>query len=170
MAVETLGEACSQGWRVTVRCAYGRSEGPHSQSSRECNYRKELDMETLVWTRGRAFPLSRLESRLRCPRCGSRYVVVLYQPPRLAAPPCADRDQKRAGRYLCALDDRPQYSDKRLDNRPQSVYYSVRLLIEGSIPDAILFAEQGAAPARGLANRSRADPGSSLRYVAPDGC
>ena len=26
---------------------------------------------------GRAFPLSRLESRLRCPRCGSRYVVVL---------------------------------------------------------------------------------------------
>ena len=46
MAIETLSEACSQGWRVTVRCAYGRSEGPRSQSSRECNYRKELDMET----------------------------------------------------------------------------------------------------------------------------
>jgi hypothetical protein len=29
-----------------------------------------------------AFPLSRLESRLRYPRCGSRYVVVLYEPPR----------------------------------------------------------------------------------------
>jgi len=43
--------------------------------------RKELDMETLVWTRGRGFPLSRLETRLRCPRCGSREVVVLYQPP-----------------------------------------------------------------------------------------
>jgi hypothetical protein len=85
MAIETLGEARSQGWRVTVRCAYGRSEGPRSQSSRECNYRKELDMETLAWTRGRAFPLSRLESRLRCPRCGSRYVVVLYEPPRRAA-------------------------------------------------------------------------------------
>jgi hypothetical protein len=67
MAIETLGEACSQGWRVTVRCAYGRSEGPRSQSSRECNYRKELDMETLVWTRGRAFPLARLENHLRCP-------------------------------------------------------------------------------------------------------
>ena len=52
MAIETLGEACSQGWRVTVRCAYGRSEGPRSQSSRECNYRKELDMETLVWDAG----------------------------------------------------------------------------------------------------------------------
>ena len=74
-----------QGWRATVRCAYGRSEGPRSQSSRECYCRKELDMETLVWTRGRAFPLSRLESRLRCPRCGSRYVVVLYEPPRRAA-------------------------------------------------------------------------------------
>ena len=85
MAIETLGEACSQGWRVTVRCAYGRPKGPRSHLSREYNYRKELDMETLVWTRGRAFPLSRLESRLRCPRCGSRYVVVLYEPPRRAA-------------------------------------------------------------------------------------
>jgi hypothetical protein len=85
MPVETLGEACSQGWRVTVRCADGRTESPRSQSSRECNYRKELDMETLVWTRGRAFPLSRLESCLRCPRCGSRYGVVRYQPPGRAA-------------------------------------------------------------------------------------
>ena len=72
----------TQGWRVTVRCADGRTESPRSRSSRKCSYRRELDMETLVWTRGRAFPLSRLESRLRCPRCGSRYVVVLYEPPR----------------------------------------------------------------------------------------
>jgi hypothetical protein len=77
MPVETLGEACSQGWRVTVRCADGRTESPRSQSSRECSHRRELDMQTLVWTRGRAFPLWRLESRLRRPRCGSRYVVVL---------------------------------------------------------------------------------------------
>jgi hypothetical protein len=83
--VETLGEALAQGWRVTVRCADGRSESPRSQSSRECNYRRELDLETLVWTRGRAFPLSRLDSRLRCPRCGSRTTVVLYEPPRRAA-------------------------------------------------------------------------------------
>jgi len=87
MGVETLGGAKTQGRRVTVRWSYGRSEGPRSQSSRECNYRKELERETLVWTRGRAFPLSRLESRLRCPRCGSRHVVVLYQPPRSAAGP-----------------------------------------------------------------------------------
>jgi hypothetical protein len=36
------------------------------------------------------------------------------------------------------------------------VTHVLTLLIEGRIPDAILFAEQGAAPARGLANRSRA--------------
>jgi hypothetical protein len=85
MAVETLGEARSQGWRVIVRCNYDRAESPRSQSSRECSYRRELDMETLVWTRGRAFPLSQLDSRLRCPRCGSRYVAVFYEPPRRAA-------------------------------------------------------------------------------------
>jgi hypothetical protein len=85
MPIETIGEAYLQGWRVTARCSCGRSEGPKSQSSRECNYRKELDMETLAWTRGRGFPLSRLETRLRCPRCGSRNVVVFYQPPRAAA-------------------------------------------------------------------------------------
>jgi hypothetical protein len=82
MAVETLGEAQSRGWRVTVRCSDARSEGPRSWSSRECSYRKELDMETLVWTRGKDFPLARLDSRLRCPRCGSRAVVVRYQQPR----------------------------------------------------------------------------------------
>jgi hypothetical protein len=85
MAVETISDAFFLGWRVTVRCSYDRSDGPSSRSSRECNYRKDLDMETLVWTRGRDFPLSRLESRLRCPKCGSRNVVVLYQPPRSVA-------------------------------------------------------------------------------------
>ena len=85
MAIETLGEACSQGWRVTVRCAYGRSEGPRSQSSREFNYRKELDMETLVWTRDVLFRYRGWNAACVCPRCGSRYVVVLYEPPRRAA-------------------------------------------------------------------------------------
>ena len=48
MSVETLGDAYSEGWRVTVRCSYGRFESSRSQSSRECSYRKGLDMETLV--------------------------------------------------------------------------------------------------------------------------
>ena len=85
MLVETIGDAYALGWRVTVRCNYQRGDGPRNPSPRDCSYRKDLDMETLVWTRGRAFPLSRLESRLRCPRCGSRNVVVLFQPPRSAA-------------------------------------------------------------------------------------
>ena len=80
MATVTIGEAFDQHWRVTVRCAYGREDGTARKSSRRCIGRAELDIETLVWTRGRAFPLSRLESRLRCPKCGSRYVVVLFKP------------------------------------------------------------------------------------------
>lgn len=67
MGIETIGEAFSLGWRVVARWARGREDGPTSQSSRECTYRRELDLETLVCTRGRAFPLSRLESRLRLP-------------------------------------------------------------------------------------------------------
>jgi hypothetical protein len=44
-------------------------------------YRKQLDLDTLVATRGPNFPLSRLESRLMCPACGSRRVTVVYEPP-----------------------------------------------------------------------------------------
>jgi hypothetical protein len=38
----------------------------------ECAYDGELDLPTLIWTRGRDFPLTMLERRLKCPRCGSR--------------------------------------------------------------------------------------------------
>ena len=76
MSVETLGDAYAAGWRVLARCAgRGRIDGPTSRSSRECTYRHELDMESLVWTRGRDFPLARLEIRLRCPRCGGPGIV-----------------------------------------------------------------------------------------------
>jgi hypothetical protein len=51
MGVETIGEAYSYGWRVTARCAHGKQDGMHRH--KECVYRAELDMETLVWTRGR---------------------------------------------------------------------------------------------------------------------
>jgi DNA-directed RNA polymerase subunit RPC12/RpoP len=84
MGVETIGEAYSLGWRVKVRCVHSREDGAHSKSSRECLYRGERDMETLVCTRGRAFPLSQLHSRLRCPRCGSRNIAVMFEVPRNA--------------------------------------------------------------------------------------
>lgn len=48
---------------------------------RECIHGAELDLATLVWTRGRNFPLGMLESRLRCPKCGSRRVRVAFNIP-----------------------------------------------------------------------------------------
>jgi hypothetical protein len=79
MTIETVGEAWQHGWRVTARCAHGKRDG--MKSIRECIYKEELDLRTLVWTRGRAFPLSLLASRLRCPRCGSRDVALLFKVP-----------------------------------------------------------------------------------------
>jgi hypothetical protein len=87
MAVTTLGEAYDLGWKLTAYCRHGRVDS--RQSTRECHHRQELDLTTLLWTRGRDFPISRLDSRLKCPRCGSRFVVIAFQPPtsarRLAA-------------------------------------------------------------------------------------
>ena len=48
---------------------------------RECVYRKQLDLDTLVCTRGPNFELSRLESRLMCPQCGGRRIAVMFEPP-----------------------------------------------------------------------------------------
>lgn len=79
MAVETLGEAMDFSWRVTVRCAWGKRDA--MKSIRECVYSATLDLPTLVWTRGRDFPLARLESRLKCPRCGSRRVRLAFSVP-----------------------------------------------------------------------------------------
>jgi len=79
MGVETLGEAWNMGWRIHMRCLYDGREG--LKHKRECGYRHELDMETLVCTRGRDFPLARIAERLRCPRCGCRRVAVMFGPP-----------------------------------------------------------------------------------------
>jgi hypothetical protein len=79
MEVETLGMARSLGWKVHMRCSHGCREG--MKSIRRCVYRKQLDLDTLVCTRGPNFPLSRLESRLMCPACGSRNVTVVFEPP-----------------------------------------------------------------------------------------
>jgi hypothetical protein len=53
---------------------------------RECVYGEELDVLTLIWTRGRDFPLGMLETRLKCPRCGSRRVRVAFSIPPTAQP------------------------------------------------------------------------------------
>lgn len=77
--VSTLGEAWDAGWRVRVRCAWGKRDG--MKSVRECVASADLDLPTLVWTRGRDMPLALLAERLKCPRCGSRRVLVFFDPP-----------------------------------------------------------------------------------------
>jgi hypothetical protein len=83
MAPQTLGEAWKLGWRVRARCLWG---GPdtHSRHKRiaiECDTSIELDMATLVWTRGSKFPLDQLHGRLKCPNCGERRVKVYFEVP-----------------------------------------------------------------------------------------
>lgn len=75
--IETLGEAWRQSWRITAACALGRRPEKHV---RECFWQAELDMLTLVATRGRDFPVARIAERLRCPRCGCRQVRVMIDP------------------------------------------------------------------------------------------
>jgi hypothetical protein len=79
MEVETLGVARSLGWKVHMRCVGGYRQ--ETRSMRRCVYRKQLDLETLVCTRGPNFPISRLEERLMCPACGNRRVTVVFEPP-----------------------------------------------------------------------------------------
>jgi hypothetical protein len=62
-------------------CAVRRWSSRGHEVHAGCVYRKQLDLETLVSTRGPNFPLSRLESRLMCPACGSRRVTVVFEPP-----------------------------------------------------------------------------------------
>ena len=72
LMVETLGEAYRLGWRATACCIWSGSnpKSRHGRVRTECDTTAELDMKTLIWTRGANFPLKLLESRLRCPQCG----------------------------------------------------------------------------------------------------
>jgi hypothetical protein len=85
--IETLGEAFDAGWRVRVFCRDGKRD--HGRSARECHASLTADIDTLLWTRGRGFPLADLGSRMKCPRCGSRRISVAFEVPgggqRLAA-------------------------------------------------------------------------------------
>ena len=60
MPVEKLGEAWNLSWKIHIRCLDDGREG--LKHKRRCDYRAELDMQTLVCTRGRDFPLPELPS------------------------------------------------------------------------------------------------------------
>jgi hypothetical protein len=83
MTVQTLGQAYLLGWRATASCICSgpNPKSRHGRTRTECDTTAELDMKTLVWTRGANFPLELLESRLRCPRCGKLGVTVLFAVP-----------------------------------------------------------------------------------------
>ncbi len=68
------------GWRVTARCAFGNNDG--MRSIRSCIYQYDLDLRTLIWTRGAAFPVSQLATRLKCPSCGSEHVALVFHMPK----------------------------------------------------------------------------------------
>ena len=57
--VSTLGEAFDAGWRLRARCAGGKRDG--MKSARLCTEMYELELATLVWTRGCEFPLALAE-------------------------------------------------------------------------------------------------------------
>lgn len=87
MQIETIGDALDHGVRIHMRCAWGKRDG--LKSIRACIFRAELDVMTLVCTRGRPFPISMLATRMRCPECRSRRVFIRLeipdQPARIAA-------------------------------------------------------------------------------------
>jgi hypothetical protein len=61
-----------------MRCLDDGREG--LKHKRRCGFRATLDMQTLVCTRGRDFPLARITERLRCPRCGCWRIGVMFTP------------------------------------------------------------------------------------------
>ena len=82
MQVETLGEALAAGWRVHARCLEGVVA--NARSTAKCHHQAELSLETLAWSRGRNMPLSGLQERTVCPRCGNRRVNLIFEPPPVA--------------------------------------------------------------------------------------
>jgi hypothetical protein len=43
-----------------------------------CDTTVELDVVTLIWTRGENFPIDILKDRLRCPKCGRLDTVRVF--------------------------------------------------------------------------------------------
>jgi hypothetical protein len=76
---QTLDYALKHRWRAVMRCAQGKRRG--MKSIRVCMFNCELEILTLVCTRGGAFPMDLLASRLRCPECRSPNVSLMFIPP-----------------------------------------------------------------------------------------
>lgn len=87
--IGTIGDAFNQGWQLSAACRHGLVDT--GSSSRKCDWKYNLDMTTLVATRGRDFPIDRVSERLRCPRCGSRKISVFFVTPSMPTRRTANR-------------------------------------------------------------------------------
>jgi hypothetical protein len=90
-----LGEAFLVGLSPRVRCLREKRRRP--AKIEPCGYAADLDLESLIWTRGAKFPCWRLRQRLRCPRCGGLAVEIAWLP--------GESPSSRAGEdlYQCVL-------------------------------------------------------------------
>jgi hypothetical protein len=77
--IETLGEAFFAKWGIRLRC--GRIGHRGTGKVVMCRYSVALDVETLVCTHGRSFPLSKLASKMMCPNCGERRIYLTFDVP-----------------------------------------------------------------------------------------
>jgi hypothetical protein len=79
--VRALKEVWQLGWRLRVKCnTVDGSKEAHRNKSLGCHSVHELDLKTLVWTRGN-IPIPELQKRLRCPACGNREVLIYWEVP-----------------------------------------------------------------------------------------
>ncbi|OJY41089.1 MAG: hypothetical protein BGP08_04565 [Rhizobiales bacterium 64-17] len=84
--IETLGEAWKLGWKCSAHCLWF---GPSKRGTRMlpyCDEHFQLDMLTLVLTRGHRFPIARMNEVLRCPKCGFMRMRVFFAPPPVHRP------------------------------------------------------------------------------------
>jgi len=79
---ESLGEAWKLDWRVRDRrLLIGPKPKSRDRTTVWCDTTAELDMKTLVCTRGERMPLETLRERLKCHRCGNRQIPVYFEVP-----------------------------------------------------------------------------------------
>jgi hypothetical protein len=80
MGVETIEEAYMLGWRILVRCAWGRREAMKSVGA--CLAKAELDLHTLVGPEAPPSPSRALRTGSSVPLCGSRRVSIVFDLPK----------------------------------------------------------------------------------------
>jgi hypothetical protein len=92
--ISTLGDAHAAKWGIRLRCTRGHQRGIVKLD--RCDFQAALDVQTLLCTRGRRFPLSQLASRLQCPNCGDGRLELLFDVPGTPIPAYVPQDRYRA--------------------------------------------------------------------------